>query len=197
MWLNKTPNLVCGQVRVGISQEVEKYLINWFSNFAANVFQNNWMARNLWKNNNKARRNRSLYLISLKAYRLVTCSLRYTYLKVRRYMLRSISNVLWKSLSGSRQYIGSSKPGNTKTRRMISYCLMFISSNWNYLWNKLLLALIFVVCGFEQNTNQQNKVLALLENLTAKCWKVNNWIIKYNLRSLSPTIIVQMTWNLV
>ena len=166
------------------------------------------MARNLWKNNNKARRKRSLYLISLKAYRLVTFSLLYTYLKVRRYMLRSISNVLWKSLSGSRQYIAGSKPGlhqafkselltNTKTRRMISYCLMFISSNWNYLWNKLLLALIFVVCGFEQNTNQQNKGLALLENLTAKCWKVNNWIIKYNLRSLSPTIIVQMTWNLV
>ena len=106
----KTPCLVCGQVRVGISQEVEKYLINWFSNFAANVFQNNWMARNLWKNNNKARRNRSLYLISLKAYRLVTFSLLYTYLKVRRYMLRSISNVLWKGLSGSGQYIGSSKP---------------------------------------------------------------------------------------
>ena len=138
---NKTPNLACGQVRVGISQEVEKYLINWFSNFAANVFQNNWMARNLWKNNNKARRNRSLYLISLKAYRLVTCSLRYTYLKVRRYMLRSISNVLWKGLSGSRQYIGSSKPclhsahnisnksqlvTNTKTRRMI-YILLNVS----------------------------------------------------------------------
>ena len=165
-------------LRVGISREVEKYLINWFSNFAANVFQNNWMARNLWKNNNKARRNRSLYLISLKAYRLVTCSLRYTYLKVRRYMLRSISNVLWKGLSGSRQYIGSSKPCNTKTRRMILYFLMFLSSNWHYLWNKQLLALIFVVCDSEQHTNQQNKVFATLVNLIAKCWKVNNWILR-------------------
>ena len=120
------------------------------------------------------------------------------FIRILRYAatcLEVISNVLWKGLSGSRQYIGSSK--NTKTRRMILYFLMFLSSNWHYLWNKQLLALIFVVCDSEQHTNQQNKVLATLENLIAKCWKVNNWIIKYNLRSLNPTIIVQMTWHLV